>query len=1722
MESFTITGKAEEWLISRQKNIYKFATGPGWLDSFTEQWRKVMVAKKVDELIIDLGNISFVTLFEWTTVVALIHKIISEKNVPVKLNLFHSQDKNLLKYSKFLDIKTRCKVSLLNDNDYQLYIESLRIDNIGGFIHALGTYNILNDFVADSSNRMFFYDTISSDSNYLKSFYVNEDQDTHTVVHGLTKVQKKQDCTIYLDDGQILDWRRAMGKRFNFAHVFQSEELWRVMCHELTANIIEHAQMPGFLSARVIIPESVSLQKTFRFTIGDDLWAFMKKGFVELCISDAGTGIATTLNESFKKQCKSFPESPKDIIAFAFDEFGTSKSGDEGFRTERHALGRILHVISRYGGTITIRTDKVDLIYRSTGGSPDKREGSCGYEPSEVKNRKHYLPGTHIQLLLPLHPVVDRKKRVRRKSLLYVATPESFMIPSHHVHSHLVPLLEQLNSPEIDRIKDIRQQKIAFRLNCEKLCKSLQQKRPAQEPMVFDFSGLSGWTSAHFETLLYYLQNTLINRPYLLVELPENLAQEVHSMEVSGAASSLTQMIPPGTQAPSERRCMEAFGRIHSPVLGFDTKQRPYIFGLLERELEPALLDLLDNPCSIAELLDNYQNINEPNLRAILCESSPLFSADKNGIWNCVWDAQSRVAEINRAMSRYFDSIAERTKAWRGKSYTKQSIEKKFNLSWQNEWRIDFLESSRFLTHERYVDEAAQRLIYRLQYGLTNKLNRPLADVKVLASITGPAMLLATAMHRWWPFGEVPPIVVDFSYYALKKKKDIPLILSDGGIVIVQDILDRHSVSGNLIRILQENKYNLLCTIGLIHLQKNITKTTITPFDKGWNETPNPFHALIDVPSPKKCSPPPVFDRDKGHYWIEPRSLHPVSYNALRRTSLDRPRLARRKTVLQQLDEVCAIMSGHFVVGERHYPVAIDVRKALLSSIGDEISLWLADVCAGNLESKKDRKHWEREENKKFKGEVTVVLMPLHSQIHYLWTKISNILAQRGRRQPMILLDASLFTGRAPSYWVPRQFEFQLEKALISAKDAIFNDNDAMFKPVRILIIDDAVTTAKTAKTILNSIQSCYRHILTKFNKKICNHQINDNYTKDIKYIKEKLSCREYHPIQWIRYFTLLDQMDISDHLLWQNLHSTGDPPVPFILESFAPFMGVPVFREKDCPICRDRRRLERLKEFAEKYASQPKVWIEKELEETIPVAIDGNLHREQREKLEKGIQIFPYRPAGEYYPRHADTATWRFYELMYSSYPINDILFGLENAFPSPSDSTSKIFEYEKYRWSVLGWCLRNWEKVKVFTSGREFVDAAKREIDNNTPLVEKIIDLCSCNYEDECLKEIVTYCIKVLTDLEYEGHHSLLSDNDDDVRVEKIDRIKTGLYLFFMNIMQRQQIADISGNYLQVLEEGIEKLERDAGSICHIFHLYSLVTQPVEKLSIGDIIGEIAQTLFRGRDQDGYPTRHNFLPKLLSEILADPTKEYCMLLDREVRKFLSQVVQLSREFLLYDPTGVDNIGDYCKKIIKSLTVLDNCNYLNAEEMSSLKEYCRDLSYCIEIRYNGDFAKQFCSMFYPSLTKIKKILDKSAGEIENFIGELKFNKYNCNIIRNDGITSDKIIAPVDDLVRWIRNYSIKPIRDIYDRYEENISKIKINVEINIIVKRDLTLFEILSNYDKYDRCCNDIEKNFNWVNSKNKLERFGIKIYDVRSINQNDDFTCRLRAAVPQGYQNR
>ncbi len=1700
----------------------------GWTKVLIEGWNKASTTT-ASEVILDLSKTEFVTLYDWVTVVAMIEKVLSNPNVKsFKIDTKGDDPANFVPLGEFIDIdKGRPTKRFIPDNEVAL---SKRIYRTVGFIESLGTLDILN---RRSEDGKVSYPEIKVEDVRSHQFYSREKGDIGVLL-GLTRIYNKEDCKKFLDKDNIINWVQAMVGRFPDSPLFETEEIWRVLCHEFAVNIFEHARISGFISMRVVAPKDGKgnihswCRQTYPSLFLNRLKYSKNSHFLELCIGDAGRGIVKSLKKSYidrinqeisssQKNTHIEDINSKDVLAFAFDELGTCKSGEECWLTERHALNRILHIVAKYEGHLVVNSGGVELIFSSTGEKFKKKRTGSGYEPTDEKEMPGILPGVHFQLLLPLIPQTGGRAR-ERKSVLGSALPTTFQTEQEHVRGHLVPLLEKLDQPGpcVGKAEHLK-----FRKACENLSKELFE-RASSEPFVLDFSQLN-WKAEQFETLLHFLQNIIQHRPVLLVEISPALAQDVVLLESMAAPTKLDKKMiyqhlkkgSPFFDDLSEKTFLETYNRIHATVLGIDKDGQYYIFGLRDHAYEDALLSLIETPKSVEELCGETiweKTLKASPLKAVLNGINPMFEKNDRNQWSTVWGPRELQNEVKRVMSRHFDKVADRSSAWRGFPYKNRGVlegRNKYKLPWQREWRTNFLEGTRILSRERHGDEIAQRLIYRLQKGLELK-KKSLSDVKVLACVTAPGMLLASFIHRWWPPQYDRPAVSDLGYYIMfSHPKDLPVIVKSGGVVVVQDILDNETISGKLCKTLRQQELEILCVLSFIKMVPSVPETTVTPLEMGWGpsntvnmEDSTPKHSMVLVKSPESCDPPLPHETDKNTFWIEPRTLRPVRYTSLRRQfALGRdPDLERRNKYLKRFDgsdSGCLFSAGHFVYGHRHFLVGLDVQKVLSGDIGDEIALWLADICE-NFSGRKPEE-WESERGHQLNGDVSTVLMPLHSQIHYIWPKVEKILAQRGRRQPSWFLDATLFVGSGPAYGIPDQFRFQIRVAVNESIDAKNRGKTSIDNPIRILILDDAIVTARTADTILGKIS---RTVKSEFSRRGISHNL-------IEYP---------NPIEWIRYFCFLNQMSQMRHLLWKDLRSIGETETTFVFEQYAPFMGVPVYNDTDCPICRDIERIKRLGTICEQYGfDSAHQWIEKRLTALQPVAVDSpGFNRAGTIYLKNGIEVLRQKSiqgmdtSSKYYPVHAATAIWKFNELMYYSYPPSDILQCLENAWGKDDDGIEEKRDYERYRWAVLEWCIGNWKRLEANAAINDFIQEVIREINHDSPLVQPLLEGCSQHFESIEVINLIAYCIETLAGLELKRATS--DEGAEPERIQRTTNLYTALILFWLNIPRSawDKLYYTSPNHTEEISliKHIDNVSKglDVHGPCFLRNFCRQLMRPQRHTDPKWALDTIAESLLRGRDpQYSRHGRHYLLPKLISKILAGGSdNEDRLLLQSSLTLFIAAIEEILHfdYQLSFDTYEVKALS---REVLKWLKFPAGC-----KEGRKIPPELRELRDTLDL--DSAFMKKFNCTFHEEVEMLRKFLESEASDKGR--GQLDF------VYRPaPDIARCRILIPGHRFRICLSNYAIDPIKGKRGEHKSRIEVFRISNEQG----KEEICFRLLTNFDTLEETRRLTASGQHIKADQYRLEVFGAKFdkeWQEPSASQKEEgFTASYKIIVPSGF---
>lgn len=1663
-----------------------------------------------DEIIIDLTKVGWISVYDWFIFTTILYSILeTNNNLKISIDFIGNRPSGLISYMESKEVLKGQRRAI----DYPKldYIDSYVIHRVINFVKSLEGEKGFSKFMG----KRLVLRGVSEKYAKTPGWYTSNVN--NSVILSRTSVTSKEMSKLFLARRKIDDWRIEISKKkVPESEVFRSEEFWRILCHELSRNVYEHAQGPGFITARVVIPKKDSnilpswCRSVYDNLLYEKIHKFNVKGFLELCVCDAGIGIGNTLKKSYVNNYKRryiHKELPKeieeiDLIKFAFDELGTSKN-DQSFLVQRHALGHILFLIGKYGGAINIRSGNSELRYFPMN-HLKRCKNQLGYEPDYQKIFSTRIIGTHIQIIIPLSPL-ERRGDSDYHSMHRSTLPKEYFIDEEHPIGPLIPVndkIEFYNSLEKDKNQEM------FLNACENFAKSIiHGKEPAKGVLVFDFEEID-WSLSQFEIFLYKFQNIIVGRSVLFTNFSSDFAKLINNREDNHEPTYIDKEMKIKIKKRrqelelerefNEAKFLETYSGLGSIILVLGPEDSIFLFGLRNKMIREALINIIKgSPMSIKEISNSY-HVEIETVKTVLNASNGLFKRNENGVWESEWQPKEIEIQRQRSISEHFDIVAEKCKAWRGKrshGTQKDLDEPRFYIPTENSVFSAFFDTSRILERDRYATEVAHRLLYRLNYGLSLQVpSLNLDDVDILACSTTPTVILAESIRRVWPIkGEGKrPIVVDYGpslFYGTKLSKIKQQTKKSLKAIIIHDIYHSGTLLKKIATKLRGQDIEIIFALSFIKSvdQEMISKNDPKVFkaQSNWKNKHEQvgitIHSMIKLPRPKEITRNQLLDwgTKARDYVVDPRSLKPVLLQSLRlESNFSKERsLTKRDKYLKILDndnEYCRIVSGHFVYGKRHFATTADVHGILTGKIGANIISWIADICCG-YENR--QVPWEEGNINSFKGEISCILMPLHSQIHYLLPKLQIELAQRGKRYHHYFLDSTSFGGGVETYEIPRQLREQIkvktsELKIIKEQKQSHSDYEIIIKKkqIRILILDDAIFSGKTIRTILNCLG------------KQCNKLIQDYFGTDIN--------DNEHPIEWIRVFTILNQLPTDQSVLWHNL-KTCSASQKFRFDEFAPFVGVATYNKYDCPVCRKIEQLDKIIERVKNISDTSAVaWAKEYKEKLLPNTLEVQTFRKGKigflpneiEVLPLSIESAPDR----YNPKHVDAAIWRFYELMYLSYPLNDVLQCLEKTREFGRQFPDFRKEYSHFRLAVYNWCIDNWHRVCVYHSQANIKSQIISEVESNERIIPQILLRLPEIFEEDIVKEINIYLIDLLYNSEQgsqniENHLKLLID--------------TGLTLELLSV-------DRNSKNLKEIKEYLSQKCCDIRNKRNILNILNLrLTKPIASPINPSpdprwAMNTIADICFRGikrHKTDWRKCKHELLGKLVDQAMRHPNNKIVRhKLEGSIDCFLSSVRIL--ESYTYTDLFL-NIKKVAEEVL--LLILQKRNKI--DDTSLFYKFNKILE-------REESWNKFENNFHLSIDKMIKKL-----HYENEINNNVQIKINC---QND-IKHWHILTKIPELIFCITNLvfgpgcfeNVKILNDLIPTI--NIRKSNSPHFINI---------DLCTSYGLSSNAKSNITESSKIYREINVLKLFGVKI-EEDFIKIVDDDRIRIRFVIPVGY---
>ena len=378
-------------------------------------------------------------------------------------------------------------------------------------------------------------------------------------------------------------------------------------------------------------------------------------------------------------------------------------------------------------------------------------------------------------------------------------------------------------------------------------------------------------------------------------------------------------------------------------------------------------------------------------------------------------------------------------------------------------------------------------------------------------------------------------------------------------------------------------------------------------------------------------------------------------------------------------------------------------------------------------------------------------------------------------------------------------------------------------------------------------------------------------------------------PIDWIRTFTVLNQLPAARSALWHQLNACSASP-EFQFDEYAPFIGVATFSAADCPACREQKELEILaRRVGDVGLSHVLEWIRERKDALSALTTEAPSFGKTPSRLPLpdpiDVLALPGGGASERYkPTHTDSAIWRFYELIYLSYPLGDVLVCLQTTRKSGLDYPNFRDEYARFRLCVYEWCVQNWHQVCLYHAEDQVLEELKAEVLGDESVFVEVISWLSSIIQYEAISKFVRWAIDNLADKDADRSR---------VATETTLNMDTALTLLFLSLHHRTD-TDATG-LLEYLHEKQALMPRKSSFLAI---LYLRLTRP-RVANPGWALTTIAETCFRGRHGSSAEERrtsdHELLGHLVSEAARNPAdKELRRRLEGSLHNFIAAVENL------------------------------------------------------------------------------------------------------------------------------------------------------------------------------------------------------------------------------------
>lgn len=1583
-------------------------------------WLKSDVSNSRNEININLSDYSFITHSALVSLSSLIeyYLINTKENILITLPTIDDEFSNnyevlrliTKKDLKFIEDFFRKHSIVLNRDSYfknYLRLKFMSFLNHSGFIDmwkslfSEGRVEFINYQNTLVGNHFKYMGRIDND-DYKDNQYPHREYIRYTQIKRISGDPRERKSVI---EGMVNSLTAKLPDSQKKSPLFNDNEFHGVFLEQLSDNVASHTGGTGaYVIARSFSQEDILYQdqRNFLFPEFDDA---LKKicianGFFEINISDIGSGIDKTLDSAYEYLLKkifhtNLSYKPQDVIAFSLDEFGSRYlSKNDKFKSliDGHSLNRILKYTIKYGGHLRILSNDNCLNY-DTNKLIKRGNFDLGFE-GEPDKKIGYQKGLNIRVILP-HTRSYNCNYPKAKHIKWNDELPDFLTVPHAIYIGI----ELQANPKIEEI-DAKVSEITQRSTQKRIDK-----------LVIDFSGTDSWDVNIFLYVVEKLENLSSKLSCWGINVPKIIIDNIGSSLNKQENKKLPFICLDNTE---DKNIYFISKETFNVSKGLSLLVKDQVDDKGRKILEARSLEDIKYTIRKLDKID----IEDEELDKILSHSFNLFYSNKvNKTYTGIITYSEMVNSSVTLLQEHFKELLIKTNS----IYTNDKSDKRtclYRLPSSNKIVYEYLWTYNLLQYGHHTEEISVKIKNAFSNFYTNMRSDYVSFKKVdaIVCVTAPAMIIAEALSRKFTHS---PDVIDIGGVSNLDPDDILKKYSSqkkSKCIIVTDVIDTEKLVKRIIKLLEYKNFSVIGITALIKFVdgENGWDGTINEveYDLGSKKTVIPFQALYNYTKPKEFDGSIDIKKHKL-YLIEPYSLRPTLSDILYDTfyawePVERERFNPKK--IAHLDKKGCIIKGHFRDRIHHNKIMVNMPKALSDN---DLSNW---ICADIIDFINNRI-------------PSVIVVPLHSNIHFLVPKLKIKIREKGYNVPIICTITVDLKGRGPFYILPEEVKNILLKVKLSNRVIMF--------------LDDGVLTGRTVETFYRAISQFTR----------------------------RNPSRRKRKLNSILIYCIVNRLGRAAATKWRETTHVQNS-TNFEFREFVK-IECPVYTSSDCPIC---QHINRLKEYLKNNAYREKRiqrWVEKQLilhEATIVNSsefINTQINKLPKSYSKSNFMQIDKKPTVKRNQMTNDSqlnlvgkptittfegCIWWLWERSYrgapSKYLLSEFYEWVKNSKNLKRNQKEYLFH------ELLLWSLDNIDDFKTHGNWKINI-LPELNISEDLLLYYKTFS----EYGSKLLPSFLERCVNtVLTRSSRESSmHDVVEIYKLSIQaikpqdnVDRVLNITLGIYLIIVVLNQSNKLRKLKD---KLTEESIICLKKDDKWKEH----YENIIQFLEaEYTPDDYIYSL-----RLLCQERHKKRHPFLFKIKSKELEKATnvKEYLgFFIDYlpYIKKSIDIAFQSERKLNNNLDTEIKNFNNNIRDAIRLIESV-NCNQLKEkirEKLEGAEHYLKDDTVLGEL----------IDVYHPNIYQI--LYDLMIKENKKF---KVINLFDCIKIIEPSNRNLCLIGYKGLLVDTIKNNTIGVLKDWYDKGEKNIGIRIINENSKSVIKIYYSYFDRKSGHKNID-----------------------------------------------------